>query len=168
MLRFSSVVFILIASLSLTVGCDSAPSTQPSTASSAAGESLRLVVRGQIHFIQGYSDGYQQAQRLNKPMLVFFTAKWCTFCHQMETEAFSDEQVSSLARQFVCVLVDADQEPEVCQEFRVRGYPTIQFLSTHGVPLNRLMGKRPAQQVISQMQAALLATATRDSHSILR
>ena len=101
-------------------------------------------------------------------MLVFFTAQWCNFCHQMEAEAFTDGQVAQLAKQFVCILVDADQEPDVCQEFRVRGYPTIQFLSARGVPLNRLTGKRPAQQLVTQMQAALMATATRDSQTTIR
>jgi len=43
----------------------------------------------------------------------------------------------------------------------VRGYPTVQFISPRGVPLNRMMGKTPAQQLAVEMQAALEATATR-------
>lgn len=126
------------------------------------------IVCGSIEFIRGYSDGYQRAQQENKPMLVFFTAQWCSFCHQMEAEAFTDGQVVHLATQFVCILVDADRESKVCEEFRVRGYPTIQFLSARGVPLNRLTGKRPAVQLVSQMQAALMAIANRDNRTTFR
>lgn len=159
---FLLVGFVLIA------GCDSGTSADRSVESNASAMAPRTVARGNIDFIQGYSDGYQRAQEEGKPMLVFFTAQWCNFCHQMEAEAFTDSQVVQLARQFVCVLVDADQEPSVCQEFRVRGYPTIQFLSARGVPLNRMTGKRPAQHVVAQMQAALMATATRENQTTIR
>ena len=62
-------------------------------------------------------------------MLIFFTAQWCRFCHQMADEAFTHPQVVSLSEHFVCVLVDADSEPEICRKFGVTGYPTIQFVS---------------------------------------
>ena len=94
-------------------------------------------------------------------MLVFFTVPDCSYCEQMVREASADEQVVQLSRRFVCILVDADTEPEICREFRVRAYPTIQFMSPQGVPLNRVTGKTPAGQFASQMQAALQATASR-------
>lgn len=119
------------------------------------------MARGAIHFVQGYEKGFAQAKSLDRPMLLFFTADWCTYCHQMERDAFVDEAVSALAKQFVCVLVDADLEPEVCEKFDVRGYPTIQFMTSRGVPLNRLTGRRPADQLVSQMEAALQAAAVR-------
>ena len=97
-------------------------------------------------------------------MLIFFTATWCDYCHQMANEAFSEEQVVRLSGRFLCVLVDADKEPNVCRDFGVRGYPTIQFLSPGGLPLNRITGKRPVHQLVVEMQAALQAVARRPSH----
>ena len=88
-------------------------------------------------------------------MLLFFTAHWCKFCHQMADEAFTHPQVVSLSGQFVCVLVDADAEPAVCRQFHVTGFPTIQFLSPRGVPLGRIVGKKPGHQLTMAMQAAL-------------
>lgn len=114
-----------------------------------------------IEFVCGYARGYQHAQAAGKPMLVFFTARWCDYCHQMRREAFADRRVVELSRQFVCVMVDADDEPQVCQEFEVRGYPTVQFISPRGVPLNRLTGKTSGDRLTRQMQAALEAVASR-------
>lgn len=114
-----------------------------------------------VDFVKGYSVGYQQAQSAGKPMLVFFTARWCDYCHQMRSEAFTDDRVVRVSERFVCILVDADDEPGVCEEFQVRGYPTVQFLSPRGVPLNRLSGKTPGDALVLQMQAALQATASR-------
>jgi thiol-disulfide isomerase/thioredoxin len=123
------------------------------------------ITRGGINFVSGYHRGYELAKRQHKPMLVFFTAQWCTYCHQMEADAFVQEAVVNLARQFVCVLVDADAEPDICRDFRIKGYPTIQFLSARGVPLNRVTGKQPSQQLVMQMQAALQAVARRNGAS---
>lgn len=94
-------------------------------------------------------------------MLVFFTAQGCGYCEQTVREASADADVVRLSKKFVCILVDADLEPEICRDFRVRGYPTIQFMSPQGVPLNRLMGKTGPRQLALQMQAALQATASR-------
>ncbi len=151
------------------LGCDNVtPSSRPTDRQEARGFPVIRVSRGKLEFVQGYADGYRQARHDGRPMLVFFTASWCHFCHQMEAEAFNDSQVAALSRQFICILVDADQEPDVCQEFRIRGYPAIQFLTPHGVPLNRLVGKQSAAELMFQMQAALEATANRSSQHMLR
>jgi thioredoxin-like negative regulator of GroEL len=99
-------------------------------------------------------------------MLVLFTVPGCGYCERMIRDASADEQVVRLSTRFVCVLVDADQEPEICREFRVRGYPTVQFISPRGVPLNRLTGRTPSDQLSVQMQAALRATASRLRHAV--
>jgi thioredoxin-like negative regulator of GroEL len=157
----------------LTAGCEvrSGADSKPAAADSAATESLEApaeasagvaVTRGGLQFVTGYHRGFELAREQHKPMLVFFTAEWCTYCHQMEADAFKQDPVVNLSKQFVCILVDADCEPNVCRDFRVKGYPTIQFLSPRGVPLNRITGKQPGPQLVMQMQAALQAVARRD------
>jgi protein disulfide-isomerase len=151
------------------LGCDEVTPTQrPPARQEAPGSPVTRVARGKLEFIQGYADGYQQARQEGRPMLVFFTASWCHFCRQMEAGTFNDSQVAGLSRQFICILVDADLEPDVCQEFRIRGYPAIQFLTPQGVPLNRMVGKQSAAELMLQMQAALEATANRSSQNMLR
>lgn len=117
------------------------------------------VVRGQLEFVEGYSRGYAQASSQAKPMMLFFTAAWCGYCRQMAADAFTHPQVVQLSDRFVCVLVDADQEPDVCRQFAVSGYPTIQFVSPRGSTLNRLVGKQPGGHLIQAMQAALARVA---------
>ena len=159
--------------LALLVGCEvgtePSPTAQKQAGGPNAGEATALpsdaagakFARGNLKFVEGYQSGYQTALESGKPMLVFFTAEWCHFCHQMANEAFTHEQVVGLSERFVCILVDADAEPEVCQQFHVQGYPTIQFLSPRGVPLNRVVGKKPGHQLMMAMQAALQNVARR-------
>lgn len=101
---------------------------------SMPGAGNRTVAGGykSLEFVDGYAEGYRRAAREDKPMLVFFTAAWCKFCHEMDRDALADEEVVELSRRFVCVRVDADTQREVCKELHVRAYPTIQFVSPRG------------------------------------
>lgn len=137
-------------------GTSEAPSAAPRAAAAATPDSIE-----QMRFVKGYEEGIAEARRQRRPALIIFTAEWCEYCHQMLDEAFHDPAVVSLSDQFVCVLVDADRETLVCSEFRIRAYPTVQFLSPRGVPLNRLTGKQPGQSLYLAMQAALQAVARR-------
>jgi thioredoxin-related protein len=124
---------------------------------SAAGSGQ--LARGNLKFVEGYAKGYQQAASQGKPMLLFFTAEWCHFCHQMADEAFTHPQVVSLSERFVCVLIDVDAEPDVCRQFQVSRFPTIQFVSARGLALERIVGKKPGHQLMMAMQAALQSVA---------
>ena len=120
------------------------------------GTSTQLVQRrGKIPFINDFAEGRRLAAEKGMPCLLFFTAQWCTFCHQMEETAFRDPLVAQMAENFVCVIVDADREPHVCQHYSVTGYPTIQFVSSRGSVLHRLVGRQTAPNLAHGMRAAL-------------
>jgi thioredoxin-like negative regulator of GroEL len=149
------------------IGTEPAPSAESSGRHAAAGDTPgrndRWVAathrqgpaRGQLRFIDGFAAGYTKAIREQKPMLVFFTAEWCRYCHQMADDAFRNDQVINLSERFVCILIDADDEPNVCRQFQVESFPTIQFLSPRGEALNRVVGKQPGPQLMMAMQIAL-------------
>ena len=113
------------------------------------------LILGQIRFVAGYQRGCDFAIQQGKPMLVFFTGRWCRYCQQMAAETFADPRVAQLADRFVCVAVDADDEQDICNQFRIRSYPTVQFLSRHCDPLQRLVGMTTSAVLMQQMHAAL-------------
>lgn len=158
-------VSLLIALVWVAGGCEDAPVTEEVASEPAAAvepsspAKLPTVSRGRLHFVEGFRTGSEQAMQEGKPMLVFFTAEWCGYCHQMEEEAFTSDQVAALSERFVCILVDADHEADICRQFQIRGYPSIVFLSPWGTPLNRLMGKKSANQLVLEMHTALQALA---------
>ena len=158
---------VILAALAFIFGCDTSSTSLTAGIPGRRAEAADSIGRS-VSFVHGYARGHEVAEQQGKPMLVFFTARWCNFCRQMAEETFTDTDVVRLADRFVAVLVDVEAEPEVCREFRVRGYPTVQFLSPQGVPLNRVVGRRPPDQLIPQMQAALGATASRSLPTALR
>jgi len=152
---------VLLVGLALVFGCEGGRAGGDRTAEEASVTSLAQGPGERVAFVHGYLRGSGQALQEGKPMLVLFTVPGCAYCQQMVREASADEQVVQLSKRFVCILVDADQEPETCRQFRVRAYPTVQFISPRGVPLNRLLGRTPPSQLAIQMRAALEATASR-------
>src|SRR5581483_2979001 len=83
----------------LLAGCEVGTESTPQGVASANMQSASMpatahpgadspIARGNLHFIDGYQQGYAKALAEGKPMLVFFTAGWCNFCHQMAEEAF--------------------------------------------------------------------------------
>lgn len=145
--------------------------SQPPASATAGGQTLSLPSggsAGQMAFIEGFEQGMEAARAQQKPLLLFFTAEWCKYCHQMQRETFAQQAVVDLSREFVCVLIDADAEANVCRQFEVRGFPTIQFVSARGLRLNRVTGKQPAGQLLAQMKAALQAVARREPPTLQR
>ena len=164
-MRQVSFLAIPICLLALS-GCDS--SRLPALESNARAESAIVTTSAKeenIEFIPGYSRGLEEARDMEKPMLVFFSATESVFCTQMLEETFADEKIVGLSKKFICIKVDIEKEPSVCRQFHVQSYPTVQFMSPKGVPLNRFTGKKEASQLVLQMHAALEAVAYRTSQT---
>ena len=152
LLSFTAACLLSVI-LVLSLGCNQRPSTKlPKPLEGIAPE---LVARlGGLHFVQDVTTGYQLAEKQDLPCLLFFTADWCTYCHQMEETAFRDPIIKNLAEEFVCIKVDADRYPSLCQQLEVTGFPTIQFLAADGRTLHRLVGRQSAESLATGMRAA--------------
>jgi thiol:disulfide interchange protein DsbD len=78
-----------------------------------------------------------RALREKRPLLVDFTAAWCTACKELDKLTFAEPRVANEAGRFVAVKVDATDEerPDVVtamKEFRVLGLPTVVVLDSSG------------------------------------
>src|SRR6185437_3902200 len=111
---FSFLKRAALAALLLAGGCEvrSSSVADDEPTSQAPGDEFDAAVlpagiavnRGGIQFINGYHRGLELAREQQLPALVFFTAEWCTYCRQMEADAFTQDSVVELSKQFVCVL----------------------------------------------------------------
>ena len=160
MIRNRARYFLLVCLAPLFLSCSGYES---------GGRSSSVHRRGQILFVSDFSEGRRLADAQGMPCLVFFTAEWCTYCHQMEELAFGDPHVAELAGNFICIVVDADRYPKLCRDFAVTGFPTIQFVSSNGSMLHRLVGRQSAVDLAQGMRAALKRYAwLRDAGTAIR
>ncbi|KNZ32958.1 MAG: hypothetical protein AD742_09405 [Methylibium sp. NZG] len=91
---------------------------------------------------------FAQARSLNKPLFVYWGAKWCPPCNQLQATLFNRQDFIERSRAFVPVYVDGDSPgaQKLGARFKVRGYPTMLLFDPQGTELTRLPGEVDAAQ----------------------
>ena len=87
------------------------------------------------------------AQKSGKPILVQFTAEWCTFCHKMLDETLTNQKIAKQVNEcFIPVVLDADENEQIVAALGVEAFPTTVVISPDLKSANRMVGYfRPAQ-----------------------
>ena len=76
---------------------------------------------------------FEEARRLDKPILLSISAVWCHWCHVMDETTYSNQGVIDLIKsEYVPVRVDNDVRPDINQRYNMGGWPTTAFLTPGG------------------------------------
>ncbi len=100
----------------------------------------------------------QLARREGRPVVIDFSAEWCTSCKELDRTAWADPRVREALAPFVAVKVDATNDvPDVAELFRkynVIGMPTVVFIDRRGheVPA-RIMGAVDGDEMLRWVRA---------------
>lgn len=105
-------------------------------------------------FLYDYAEARRIAREQGRPLLVLFTNRDCPCCRYMLQHALREPVAQEPLTHYVCVHVELETAPQLCQQFRVQSFPTLQFLTSDGVAVRRVTG---------QMGGADVATLLRDS-----
>lgn len=82
-----------------------------------------------------------EAAATGLPVVLHFSAEWCSACGRMKHEVLETEQViSMLGRQFVGIQIDVDRNPRLASTWKITTLPTVVFLRADGVPVARTEG----------------------------
>ena len=91
---------------------------------------------------------FASAKADNKPVFVYWGAKWCPPCNQVKATLFNRQDFIERSRAFVPVYVDGDTPgaQKIGARFKVSGYPTMVLFNPQGTELTRLPGEVDAAQ----------------------
>ena len=86
---------------------------------------------------------FAAAKAENKPVFVYWGAKWCPPCNQVKATLFNRQDFIERTRAFVPVYVDGDRPgaQKIGARFHVSGYPTMVLFNAAGQEVTRLPGE---------------------------
>lgn len=88
-----------------------------------------------IDWADNYHSAQQQAAQADKPIILYFTGKWCVPCRIMKRQVWADEQVAATVKEnFIPVAIDVDNPDDaaVMERYKVVGPPVTIITDSEG------------------------------------
>ncbi|MDA1164737.1 MAG: thioredoxin family protein [Planctomycetota bacterium] len=94
-----------------------------------------------------------ESEQTGKPMLITFTASWCTYCHKLINETFADQRVVSQINEcFVPVILDADANEKAVELLGIEAFPSTVVISPELKVLGTITGFHRAAQMRQHLE----------------
>lgn len=157
MMRGSISLMMLGAALA-TAGCRGTSARQAGVAEPGTAR--------QIAWREGdVDDAFAEAKEVDKPVLLYWGAKWCPPCNLMKQTLFKDPAFIAETRNFIPVHLDGDAKGAQLwgETFGIQGYPTVIILRPDRSEITRLAGGSSASALAGVLKvAAGRTTSTED------
>jgi thiol-disulfide isomerase/thioredoxin len=111
-----------------------------------------------IAWFDGSLDGaFIVAKRENRPVLIYWGAEWCPFCHTLKSTVFSRPDFIAKSKLFLPVYLDGDDEgaQKWGESFHIQGYPTLIIFDPDRHEIMRLGAGRDVTQYAAALDVAL-------------
>jgi protein disulfide-isomerase len=97
------------------------------------------------------------AKRENRPVLIYWGAEWCPFCHTLKSKVFSRPDFIAKSHLFLPVYLDGDDDgaQKWGEQFGIQGYPTIIVLDPERHEIIRLGAGHEVAQYAAILDMAL-------------
>lgn len=113
--------------------------------------------KGGIPWFDGsIEDAFAAAKTAEKPIFLYWGAKWCPPCLELKATIFLREEFIEQSKQFVPVYLDGDTDraQKYGEKFGVYGYPTVIIFDPQGVEITRIPGGMNIEQYIGVLELA--------------
>ena len=111
-----------------------------------------------LEWLTSMDAAMEAARHENRPVMIDFYTDWCAWCKRLDADTYANKQVIAAAGDFVAVKINADVERALAAKYKVTGFPTILFTDAAGNEIHRVVGYRPPQGFLAEMNGALQAS----------
>ena len=108
-----------------------------------------------IDWRRDFKEALSEAQRKGKPVFIYFSAVWCSWCREYEKELEKEEVVRFLEENFIPLLLDSDRDRSLFLEFGGRGTPFTVVLDPRRIPILKFHGAVRSKDLIEVLTATL-------------
>jgi thiol-disulfide isomerase/thioredoxin len=85
-------------------------------------------------------EGMKVAKATNRMVFVDFNATWCGPCQMYKRNVFPTAEFQAMAKYFVFVDIDTDEQPALAKKFGATAIPDLHFLKNDGSEVHRVIG----------------------------
>jgi thiol:disulfide interchange protein len=110
-----------------------------------------------VEWVVSMEEALDLAGKADRPIMIDVYADWCVWCKRLDSDTYSHEDVVAKAIDFVNLKLNADANRSVVKQYGVGGLPTILFLDSEGKEIHRVVGYKPPDQFVTEMETALTA-----------
>jgi len=110
---------------------------------------------GGVDWLISMEEALAEAERQDRPIMIDVYADWCGWCETLDEETYVDENVIAKAQEFVNLKIDADVHRSIMSDYRIAGLPTILFIDANGKEIHRIVGYKPPEDFVRDMDTAL-------------
>ena len=169
-MRNSFQAVLLLAGLMSLAACSGdAPETSADTATNTKAAPDTVAQAAEINWFKGtVEDALIAAADVNKPVFLYWGARWCPPCMQLKTTVFNRPDFVATTELFVPVYLDGDTAgaQRWGDHFGIVGYPTLIVLRADGSELTRISSTGDLEAYPGVLRAA--ARQSRPSGEILQ
>ncbi len=108
-----------------------------------------------IDWRKDYEKVLLEAKERGRPVFIYFSAVWCSWCREYEKELEREEVVRFLEENFIPLLLDSDRDRALFLELGGRGTPFSVVLDPRGRPILKFHGAVRSRDLIEVLSAAL-------------
>ncbi len=111
--------------------------------------------RTKIEWREWGDAAFEEAQDADKPILLSLSARWCSWCHEMDEKTYAVPTLAANVNDsFVPIRADIDRHPRVRERYNMGGFPTTVFLTPEGEHLTgaTFLDANTMRQVVGQVR----------------
>lgn len=87
-----------------------------------------------------YERALQSARKDGKPVMLFFSSKYCPYCTLMEQGTLADKEILGILAGFHVVKIDGERNAGLARRYSVGMYPSFWFLEGSGKKIVEVPG----------------------------
>jgi len=93
------------------------------------------------------------ARQRNTSVMLYFYTDWCSWCHRLSSDTFTNPEVQEALAGYVAVKANAEGAgARLAERYQVTSYPTIVFVDTEGEELDRITGYLPPRDFLAELR----------------
>jgi len=122
-----------------------------------------VATKQSIEYLEGFEAALARAASDAKPVLVVCRASWCRWSAELAQGPLADPRIIELSRAFICVMVDADRNGDVCRTLGVQAFPTVLVLAPDGAERTRTVGRPTIATLAAALESTLRPTVAAEA-----